>query len=214
MATILQKKKAQDLVSVQGSTHGLYKTSYTSVPVPIPDSFLAPLPDPSVIKVEKIDFAKTVLPGYKNLYAVVLDNVLSKEECEQLIHMAEQSAGAHQDDEEEVENNGWRPAMVNAGPGREFVALDYRNSDRIIWDNKVVVKRLWDRVLQGKGMREYLSALDGEEYLPVVGDGASRRGERWVVTKQGINERMRFLKYGAGQYFRGMFIPLNPEYNL
>jgi hypothetical protein len=204
MAAIL--KKGRDLVSVEGSTlGGVFKTTYTSIPVPIPDTFLAPLPDPSVIKVEKIDFAKTTIPEYKNLYAVVLDNVLSQEECNQLIYMAEQSAGAHQDDDDKVPNNGWRPAMVNAGLGYEFVALDYRNSDRIIWDEKVLVKRLWDRVLQGKGMKEYLSVLDGEEYYDVVGDVATRRGERWVATKQGINERMRFLKYGAGQYFRRAF---------
>ena len=117
--------------------------------------------------------------------------------------MTEQSAGAHRDDQgAEVTNNGWRPAMVNAGPGHEFLALDYRNSDRIIWDNEVLVKRIWQRVLQGKGIREFLGVLEGEAYAPVFGDWPVERGERWVVTRQGVNERMRFLKYGAGQYFR------------
>lgn len=115
--------------------------------------------------------------------------------------MAEQSAGAHRDDFN-VPNNGWRQAMVNAGPGHEFLALHYRNSDRIIWDNEVLTERLWARVLQGKGLRECLSVLDGEEYSSVLGEWTVGRGERWVTAKNGINERMGFLKYGAGQVFR------------
>lgn len=120
--------------------------------------------------------------------------------------MAEMSVGAHSNDGEGVENNGWKPAMVNAGRDHEIMAPLYRNSDRIIWDENEVARRLWERVLQGEGMKEYFGKLVGEEYLPVVGESVYNRGERWVVTKQGLNERLRFLKYGAGQFFRGMFV--------
>lgn len=209
MATILQKvrrkaaadKKAEAEKSDLIRRLEIVKTNYTSLPVDIPEDFLAPLPDPSTINVEKVDFANSVLSEYKKLYAVVLDNVLSQEECDQLIHLAELSAGGHGHGEEKP-NNGWVPAMVNAGQGKEFFAPDYRNSDRIVWDNHVLVERLWKRIIQAKEVKDYLSVLDGEKYYPVVGDGATRRGERWVVTKQGMNERMRFLKYGAGQFFR------------
>lgn len=135
---------------------------------------------------------------------MVLDDVLSKEECDQLIHMAEMSAGAHQGDEE-VQNNGWRPAMVNAGRNHEVLAPEYRNSDRIIWDQNELAKRLWGRVLQGEGMKQYLSVLDGKEYAKVCRGSAEKKGERWVATPQGLNERLRFLKYGAGQFFRSKF---------
>ena len=184
--------------------HGpVVPTSYISHPVDIPADFLAPLPDPSVIKVEKIDFEKTPLPEYKDCYAVVLENVLNKEECETLIHLTEMSAGAHQEGVE-VPNNGWKPAMVNAGVGHEFLATDYRNSDRIIWDQRVLAQRLWERVLQGEGMKEYFSVLEGEEYDSVKGAYAARKdGRRWEVMTQGVNERLRFLKYGAGQFFKG-----------
>jgi hypothetical protein len=181
------------------------QTSYTSLPVPIPESFLAPLPDRSVIKTERIDFGKTMLPEYNDLYAVVLDNILSREECDQLIHMAELSAGAHSDDGG-VPNNGWRPAMINAGMGREVLMQDYRNSDRIIWDENVLANRVWERVLQGEGIKDYLSVLNGEPYRPVLGDWAITKDQRWVVTEQGVNERLRFLKYGEGQFFRGTLI--------
>lgn len=179
------------------------ETCYTSLPVDIPDSFLAPLPDPSTIKVNQIDFANSPLPMYKDVYAVILDNVLSQEECDQLIHMTEMSAGAHRGGENEPENNGWKPAMVNVGNNMEVLHADYRNSDRIIWDQKEITRRLWERVLQGEGMKDYLLKLEGEKYDSVFGPSLKpKRGERWVAAKQGINERMRFLKYGAGQFFR------------
>lgn len=207
MASIL--KKARDRVSKSSSTSKVkpffpevVRTSYTNVPVPIPSDFLAPLPDASVIEVNQIDFKQSVLPEYRGLYAVVLDNVLSQSECDELIHLAEKSVGAHQEGEEQLENNGWKPAMVNAGRNHEVLALDYRNSDRIIWDEKEVVKRLWDRVLQAKEVKDYITVLDGKKYTPVIGPKAEIPNERYKSTEQGINERMRFLKYGAGQFFR------------
>lgn len=201
MATVLQKarEKAKKDSSIRNPQ--VVRTSYTSKPVSIPGSFLRPLSDPSTIEVNQINFAKTPLPQYEGLYAVVLDNVLSQSECDELIHMAEQSAGGH-DPSEPMENNGWKPAMVNAGRNHEFLALDYRNSDRIIWDNEEVMQRLWQRISQVKEMKDYFSVMKGKEYVPVVGEGLVMRNERWVIAPKGPNERMRFLKYGAGQFFR------------
>jgi hypothetical protein len=198
MSTTLQKARA----SKAPSFPQIVRTEYTNVPVFIPESFLAPLPDSSTIKVSKIDFENSPLPEYKRLYAVVLDDVLSQEECEQLLFMSEMSVGAHRGGNE-PENNGWKPAMVNAGRNYEVLELDYRNSDRIIWDDHVIAQRLWDRIMQAEGMKEYFSVLEGEKYLAVCGDSILG-GDRWKVTKQGLNERLRFLKYGPGQFFRGM----------
>ncbi|KAB8295854.1 hypothetical protein EYC80_008676 [Monilinia laxa] len=212
--------------------YDVVKTSYTSLPVPIPDDFMRPLENPDeIITVEKIDFAKTALKEYRGAYAVILDGVLSRNECEMLVKLAEMSKGGHgniirgikvengvkmagsgkgahgddvEEDEEDVKrpaNNGWTAAMVNAGMGHEFLATEYRNSDRIIWDEKEVVGRIWARVLQGKGIKEDIGILEGKKWESLASIGI-RRGERWVSTEQGINERMRFLRYGAGQYFR------------
>jgi hypothetical protein len=209
--TILERERARHAQRVNAQPRGfpsMVYTTYTSLPVTIPDNFLAPLPDPSVIKVKRVKFKDTPLSEYRDLYAVVLDNVLSQDECDQLLRMAEMSTGAHGNNTggiegKEIENNGWRPAMVNAGRNHEVLALHYRNSDRIIWDEKEVTTRLWRRVMQGEGMKEYFSVLDGEKYLPAIGNSATRPGERWVITEQGLNERMRFLKYGPGQFFKG-----------
>ena len=179
------------------------KTSYVSLPVDIPESFLAPLENPSVIEVSPIDFEHSVLPEYKGLYAVILDNVMSPKECDHLIRLAEMSAGGHIGNLE-VPNDGWRPAMVNVGDNYEMLVEDYRNSDRIIWDEKDVARRLWTRVLQGKGIKEYLLRLEGKTHAAALSRTAQ---EAWISTEQGMNERMRFLKYGAGQYFRGKCYP-------
>lgn len=37
------------------------------------------------IHVERIDFTKTPLPLYRDLYAVILDNALTKVECDDLV---------------------------------------------------------------------------------------------------------------------------------
>jgi hypothetical protein len=201
MATMLQKARNKAAAKGTSGFPKVVKSNYTSLPVDIPEDFLAPLSDPSTISVNQIDFATSVLPEYKGLYAVVLDNVMNEQECKQLLHMTELSAGGHSEDAT-IEDDGWRPAMVNAGRDKEFLALDYRNSDRIIWDNEVIVQRLWTRIMQAEGMRDYFGVMKGKGYSNVVGDGMVKRNERWVVSPKGPNERMRFLKYGAGQFFR------------
>ncbi|KAH6675039.1 hypothetical protein B0J14DRAFT_27211 [Halenospora varia] len=206
--TILKKvrdlvKYSQDDPDEKKMYPDIVKAQYSFLPVDVPTDFLQPLPDPSSITVKKIDFVKEGLPEYKTAYAVVLDGIMNEEECKQLIHLAEMSAGAHRDDvDSPPKNSGWRPAMVNAGRDREFFAKEYRNSDRILWDHEEVVHRLWQRILQGEGMKEYFTVLEGDEYMDILGSGAVRRGERWRISEQGPNERMRFLKYGEGQFFR------------
>lgn len=204
MTTILAKMREQGLLtSSDPNTPPAVRSvhvEYNSLPVDISDDFLAPLPDLPTIEIKQIDFENALLPEYKGLYAVVLDNVVSQKECDELIRMAEMSTGAHGNSEQDPENNGWRPALVRAGVNREVAAFQYRNSDRIVWDEAEVARRLLNRVLQAKGMKEYLSNLSGEKYYPVIGEWAAKREEKWVIA--GLNGRMRFLKYGPGQYFR------------
>lgn len=54
-------------------------------------------------------------------------------------------------------------------------------------------------------MKDYFSVMEGEKYVPVVGDRMTRLDERWAISPKGPNERMRFLKYSAGQFFRRRF---------
>jgi len=211
MSPILQRLRSAAVK--QGLTKAEAAALYPTVPitehpsfqVDIPDSFLAQLSDPSQITVSKIDFENSSLPEYKGLYAVGLDKVLSQAECDQLLHMAESSTGAHLENNGEgdgTQNKGWKQALVRAGRRHEVLAIEYRDSGRILWDEKEVVKRFFNRVLQAKGMREYLGVLEGSEYSDVNGKDGS--GGRWRLTEQGPNEKMRFLRYGVGQFFKGI----------
>ncbi|KAK1991784.1 hypothetical protein LX36DRAFT_662994 [Colletotrichum falcatum] len=182
------------------------KTSYSSNHVPIPEDFLSgpPPADAPPVTLEKIDWSASALPENGTLYAVVLDNVLTPGECAQLIRMAEDSAaGRGAGEGEDDEDDGpWRPAMVNIGQGYEMLEPEYRNSDRIIWDQQDVVDRLWRRCRLAPGL---------EAQLAEVGGGSNRaRGEerRWVFDR--FNKRMRFLKYQQGQFFRRKFLFSSP----
>lgn len=202
--------------TANAKSHGLpegkpVQVHYASREVAIPDDFLsltAPPPDAHPVTIKPVDWATSALPEYDGLYAVVLENVLSPSECETLIKLAESSSvdvpATYPTGD--VEKNPWKPAMVNAGSGFEILDTSYRNSDRIVWDQQEVVDRIWRRCLQGEAgevLRKRMDVLDGDAKV-----GACRlRGRDWVVERQRwefrrLNQRMRFLKYGPGQYFR------------
>ncbi|EEP80631.1 predicted protein [Uncinocarpus reesii 1704] len=173
------------------------KTSYTPKHVTIPDSFLTTTPpDAKPIIVTPIDFAAASLPQYKDYYAVVLDNVLSPSECAQLLSLAEQSVK----EPDPETGDPWTPALVSYGVGLEALVTEYRNSHRIIWDNDEVARRLLERCFEAEGMRERLSVIAGERCRGVLGRLGVERGRRWKIVK--LNERLRFLRYTRGQFFK------------
>lgn len=154
---------------------------------PPADFLTGPGPEVSVTRVE---FAQTQCPEFAGSYAVVLDNVLSPAECTQLIHLAEQSSGG------EPGNGKWERAMVNIGGNQQKLITDVRNCDRIIWDNHVIVDRIWQRC------RPHVPEVENlKGNKSVMGIRPVQRGERYVMTR--LNERMRFLKYTGGEYFNG-----------
>lgn len=89
--------------------------------------------------------------------------------------------------------------MISLGPGLEAPAPGYRESDRIIWNQQTVVDRLWDRCRQVEGLEEMLASVQPDHHSYGPGKWEFRR----------FNERMRFLKYSPGQYFKRRF-PLFP----
>lgn len=159
-------------------------SSSHSNPSPLPTDFLSG-PGPERV-VRKVDFKQTALPEYDGLYAVVIDNCLSKEECNELVRAAEATT------------NGklWEQALVNVGNGKQRLIADVRDCGRIIWDDRDLVAKIWSRVKD--------CVLPDIEYIKdkpkVTGFGPMKRGEVLQMTR--LNERMRFLRYQPGQYFR------------
>jgi hypothetical protein len=147
-----------------------------------PDFLRTPAVD---IRASKIDFATSTLPEYRDLYAVVIDGVLSSTECEQLIQAAEATT-----------NGTWERAMVNVGMGQQRLIADLRNCGRIIWDSKDVVDRIWSRIGYVAEVQEIMRLVNVPK---IVGYGPVKRKEVWAYTRP--NERMRFLKYTGGEYF-------------
>jgi len=170
------------------------KDFYKQRSIALPDTFLrsdadavANLP-PLVVR--PIDFRATALPEYGGAYACIFDNVLTADECQQLIRLAEDSVA-----DEARGRSGtrtWKPAMVNIGNGIEIFDGSYRNSDRIVWDHQEVVDRIWGRITS--------RAPQARDEL----DAVTREGPGWSVTWgfASFNQRMRFLRYGPDQFFR------------
>ena len=166
------------------------RTRYISNAIAIPDSFLTSAPV-APVTLRHVPFASSEIPEYAGRLAVSLDNVLSPEECQQLLTLAEASVPM----EDGVESP-WRPALLNVGVGLEVVATEVRNNDRIIWDEQTVVDRLWQRCLNAEGLKDLMSRTPKDKHV---------LSGRWVFER--VNNRMRFLKYTPGQYFKGKLVP-------
>lgn len=137
------------------------------------------------VTIQKVDFGKTDLPEYADLYAIILDNVLTAKECQQLMAAAEAST-----------NGVWEQAMVNVGDYQQELHLDVRDCGRIIWDDEEVAGVILQRV------KSFVPEIKTLEDVPLItGKGPVRRKETWHLSRP--NERLRLLKYGSGQYFRG-----------
>ncbi|KAF2228608.1 hypothetical protein EV356DRAFT_497926 [Viridothelium virens] len=150
----------------------------------LPSNFLSN-PSANITK-QLIDFSQTNLPEYAGRYAAILENVLSKEECDSLVSAAEHHSSSR-----------WEQAQVNIGQGKQMLILDARRCGRIIWDDRDIVARIWARI------SGHLPELNTIYQRPLVtGPGPSKREETWQMTR--LNERMRFLRYTSGDFFKGM----------
>jgi hypothetical protein len=129
--------------------------------------------DAALCNVEFID----VSPWEKaKKFVIVIDNILSEDECMRLIQLSE--------------NAGYEDALVNVGGGQQMKMTDVRNNDRCIIDNACIMGRIWQRIQSVYNEEALLKA-------PWV-----RSRSLWAV---GLNERMRFLRYDPGTYFQPHF---------
>lgn len=151
-------------------------------PYTLPKDFLAG-PPPALQK-RKVNFRKAGLPEYDGMYAVVLDGVMTEEECGQLVAAAEATT-----------NGEWERALINIGWGVQALSEETRKCGRIIWDNRELMAKVWARV---EGAVPEVHRI--KDWPAVTGDGS--RKITWAATR--LNERARFLKYVGGEYFKGL----------
>ncbi|KAG2420866.1 hypothetical protein HFD88_000480 [Aspergillus terreus] len=123
------------------------------------------------------------LPEYKDLSAIIIDNVLTEPECKELIRLAESSTPT------------WTRATINGGNGKQILATDERNCGRIIYDSRTLADKLLARLLPF--LQEH--GIDRIENAPLV-TGLAGRNKTYRLTH--LNERLRFLRYEGGEYFR------------
>ncbi|KAE8366214.1 hypothetical protein BDV27DRAFT_94989 [Aspergillus caelatus] len=159
---------------------------------PQPNPNFLPRTAPPGAKCDKIDFATSdpPLPEYKNRFAVVIDNILTEEECNELIRLAEASTLTPQST-----TPVWERAMINVGGGRQRLVTDTRNCGRIIWDSPELADKLLNRLMPFLKELE----IDRLENRPLV-TGLAGRNKTYELTR--LNERLRFLKYEGGEYFK------------
>ncbi|KXG53804.1 Prolyl 4-hydroxylase, alpha subunit [Penicillium griseofulvum] len=162
----------------------------------IPEDFLrGPGPNPTL---HKFDFEHTSppIPAYKDHFAAIVENFMTEAECKELIRLAEESTRTQLPDST-LSPPVWKRAMINAGGGREILSIDSRSSGRVILDSHDLAGRILDRLMPF--FRE--CELDRVQGKPLVtGLGPAKRGE--VLRLSRLNERLRFLRYEGGDYFR------------
>ncbi|OJJ50355.1 hypothetical protein ASPZODRAFT_23008 [Penicilliopsis zonata CBS 506.65] len=134
----------------------------------------------------RIDFTQTTppIPAFKDHFAVVIDDFMTEAECKELLRLA-------------TTTGPWERAMINVGNGKQTMSVETRDCGRIIWDNPEIAQRIFDRLVPF--FRE--CGLEEIRNQPLVtGLGSARRGEVFHLSQ--LNERLRFLRYEGGEYFR------------
>ncbi|KNZ82176.1 hypothetical protein J132_06744 [Termitomyces sp. J132] len=131
-----------------------------------------------------VDISDSIIAtDFPGTFIKVIDNVFTPAECAALIARAEASAA-------------WRTALIQT-PRGERVDEEVRNNDRIL---------LFDKELAGELTRRLLPHV---QEVAEIGPGSTWEhivGLPGFVTKTwkllGVNERLSFLRYGPGHYFR------------
>eukprot|EP00388_Colpodella_angusta_P036999 GDKK01040429.1.p1 GENE.GDKK01040429.1~~GDKK01040429.1.p1 ORF type:complete len:343 (-),score=1.83 GDKK01040429.1:191-1219(-) len=119
-------------------------------------------------------------------FCIILDNVLTPEECKILI--------------DHSERKGYEPALVNVGGNRQLLLTDTRNNDRCILDDPRLVEDIWQRVLRATAEKDP-SAYDALVHVPWINERNQRRNNGKTFQAVGLNERMRYLRYDPGTFF-------------
>ncbi|CUA73300.1 hypothetical protein RSOLAG22IIIB_05248 [Rhizoctonia solani] len=129
---------------------------------------------PPPIVAHRLDFVQLGLPEYKHKFAMVIDNVLTPDDCARYLAKVQSQ-------------KAWEPAGVGASVTAKTVDASYRHSSRILFDDEALADEMFQK------LRPYLDEI---AYL-----GLTQPSVHPPVRLVGLNPRLRFLKYEPGQFF-------------
>ncbi|RYP90985.1 hypothetical protein DL770_002901 [Monosporascus sp. CRB-9-2] len=142
-------------------------------------------PAPNSASARVIDFKETEVKEYVDYFAMVINDILTPEECAELVSLVQPA-----------DNAPWPPATVTAYNGSQILDPSSRHCGRIIYNSKVVADRLLDRILPH--LPPEATTLDN---VPdITGQMPVIRKEKWKTSR--LNQALKFLKYEPGNYFR------------
>ncbi|KAF9530790.1 hypothetical protein CPB83DRAFT_850321 [Crepidotus variabilis] len=143
--------------------------------------------EPRTADAPVLDWASTDLANdYAGHYVKIIDGVFSPEDCAELIKLAES-------------DSKWKQAAVHYGMGADqnYVNTDYRNSERILRFDNDAAEKLYKKLLPY--VHELVEVKAGSKWEGIFGQRGPVKGT-WNLV--GLNERLSFLKYRKGHYFR------------
>jgi len=130
-----------------------------------------------------IDFADTPLASnYTGYYAKVLDDVFTEEECRELQKLPTE----------------WIPAGLSAEGPTQTVHRDFRNSDRCLVFDHAAADMVYARLRPL--VEEIHEIAPASPHGLITGKAGRKQGPTWRLA--GVNERLSFLRYGPGHYFK------------
>ena len=136
--------------------------------------------------IEIDDMSKRLIPVIGTTkFAVMLHNVLTPEECSDLIQKAE--------------DEGFEDAMIQGPGGKQILRTDIRSCQRCMMDDPVLAEDLLDRLMLAlASFPELESKL---KHAPWITNKGGETNTPLHIA--GMNERLRYLKYGVDNFFAG-----------
>ncbi|KAG8998901.1 hypothetical protein FRB94_006611 [Tulasnella sp. JGI-2019a] len=157
----------------------------------IPEPPTAPSPnEPAPIAVHKLDFPALGFPEYQHRYALIIDNLFTPADCQKLLDAAESA-------------KEWEVAQVNGAGGFGYTDISYRNSQRILYDDFDLADWILEKLRPYVGEIESVDSRRHHMMSRTVQERKIAKVQASdSVQLSRVNERLRYLKYGPGQYFR------------
>lgn len=162
---------------------GLFADRGVSPPRPPVRSILNLRHKPRAVPTGLIDFEAAGLSEYAHCYAIVIDSLFPNAELTSILS--------------EAERQPWQVAQINSGT-IAFTNTSYRNGQRIIHDSFELSAQIFDKI------RPHLSVIEEiEEPVSLYLRHSGRHiqaVQKWRMVR--MNERLRFLRYPKGGFFR------------